>query len=99
MCSAFRNEGAGLSSELITEAVAATRFVFGEPPDLGFITFVDRGKTRAKANPGYCYQMAGWVPCGRTKTKRLYALQLLPSAMPQPSPPIGGQLGLLETTG
>lgn len=95
VCSAFRNEGAGLSSELIREAVAATRFVFGPPPDLGFVTFVDRGKTKPKADPGYCYQRAGWAPCGRTKSRRLYALQLLPADMPLPVAPIGGQLDLL----
>src|SRR5205809_7136439 len=46
MCSVFRNEGTALSSELITEAVAATRAIWGEPPSLGFVTFVDRAKVR-----------------------------------------------------
>lgn len=46
MCSAFRNEGAGVASEMITEAIAATRWFFGEPPDLGMVTFVDRKKVR-----------------------------------------------------
>lgn len=32
MCSAFRNEGAGVASEMIRQAVAATRFYFGSPP-------------------------------------------------------------------
>src|SRR5207237_4162027 len=32
VCSLFRNESSALSSELITEAVAATRFLFGDPP-------------------------------------------------------------------
>lgn len=32
MCSAFRNEGAGIASDMIRQAVAATRAVFGEPP-------------------------------------------------------------------
>ena len=91
VCSAFRNEGAALSSDLITQAVSATRHVFGAPPALGFITFVDRGKTRAKRDPGYCYKMAGWRPCGRTKTRRLHALQLLPADMPDPVAPVGAQ--------
>jgi len=35
VCSAFRNEGAGKASDLIRQAVAATRFFYGEAPDLG----------------------------------------------------------------
>lgn len=81
LCSCFRNEGAGLSSELITEAVAATRAVWGEPPALGFVTFVDRDKTRKKRDPGRCYRRAGWSVCGETKGG-LVALQLLPEGMP-----------------
>ena len=94
MCSLFRNEGAGLSSELITQAVAASRWIFGDPPELGIVTFVDRAKTRAKRNPGYCYKMAGWAPCGRTKGG-LHVLQLLPADMPAAESPIEGQWSLL----
>jgi len=94
MCSAFRNEGAALSSELISAAVSATRYVFGDPPPMGFVTFVDRSKTRPKADPGYCYQRAGWRPCGRTKTNGLYALQLMPADMPAACAPLGGQYDL-----
>lgn len=46
MCSAFRNEGYGIASTLITDAIAATRYHFGEPPALGLITFLDRSKVR-----------------------------------------------------
>lgn len=46
MCSAFRNEGAGIASELILEAVAATRAYFGEPPEQGMVTFIDRKKVK-----------------------------------------------------
>lgn len=60
ICSAFRNEGAGLSSELITEAVSATRQFFGSPPPLGMITFVDASKVRQKRDHGYCYILAGF---------------------------------------
>ena len=81
MCSCFRNEGAGLSSELIREAVAATRAALGEPPAIGFVTFVDRDKTRRKRDPGRCYRRAGWHVCGET-AGGLVALQLLPSEMP-----------------
>lgn len=66
MCSCFRNESAHLSSELITEAVAATLAVSTLPVSpLGFVTFVDPTKTRRKRDPGRCYLRAGWhyVPC------------------------------------
>src|SRR5438105_2061129 len=39
ICSIFRNTSEHLSSELILEAVAATRWHFGEPPALGMVTF------------------------------------------------------------
>jgi hypothetical protein len=94
VCSCFRNESAHLSSELIIEAVAATRYLFGDPPPLGMVTFVDRGKTKPKRDPGYCYIRAGWSPVGHTKGG-LVALQLLPDAMPSASPPIG-ELNLLD---
>lgn len=74
-CTMFRNEGLILSSELIRDAVAATLAALGTPPDLGFLTFVDRNKTKPKRDPGYCYLKAGWRPIGRSK-KGLYALGL-----------------------
>lgn len=46
MCSCFRNEGAGLSSELIVEAMAVTVWKWGNPPPLGMVTFVNAEKTR-----------------------------------------------------
>lgn len=76
VCSCFRNEGAGLSSDLIREAVAATRAFWGPPPEQGFITFVDRKKVRSR-NPGFCYIKAGWKKVGFTKGG-LLALQLHP---------------------
>ena len=94
VCSAFRNEGAGLSSTLIRQAVAATRFFFGEPPELGMITFVDRSKTRPKRDPGHCYIIAGFRPCGETKGG-LAALQILPEKMPPPEPAHGFQMKLI----
>ncbi len=84
MCSAFRNEGAALSSTLITQAVAATREFFrGSPPELGMVTFVDRAKVRRKRDAGRCYLRAGFRVCGET-AGGLLALQLLPSEMPAP---------------
>lgn len=79
--SLFRNEGAGLSSTLIREAVAITRGIFGEPPELGMVTFVDARHVRAKADIGYCYLKAGFTPCGFTKGG-LHALRLAPADMP-----------------
>jgi len=74
VCSAFRNEGgAGVSSDLIIEAVAATRHRWPDVPALGMITFVDASKVKAKGKPGLCYKIAGfrqppcaWCsPCGK----------------------------------
>lgn len=82
VCSLFRNEGAGIASDLIREAVAATRHHFGEPPDLGMITFVDESQVKRTRRPGYTFRRAGFVDVGRTIDQGLLALQLLPEAMP-----------------
>ena len=82
MCSCFRNESAILSSVLITEAVALTRGIYGEPPALGMVTFVDPKKVRHKRDFGRCYRKAGFRVCGETKGG-LVALQLLPHEMPE----------------
>lgn len=86
--SLFRNESASLSSELIREAVAATRYLFGDPPPLGLITFVDAAKVRPTNRPGWCYRKAGFACVGETKGG-LVALQLRPDAMPTASAPLG----------
>lgn len=88
ICSAFRNEGAGRASDLILQAVAATRAHYGEPPALGFVTFVNRAKVqptivRGKSVFGWTFIKAGFAPCGETKSG-LLALQLLPENMPAP---------------
>jgi len=85
VCSAFRNEGPMLSSLLIRDAVAATRAHFGEPPELGMITFVDTSKVRRKKDPGYCYLMAGFERDGSTEGG-LAALRLAPERMPPAAP-------------
>jgi hypothetical protein len=59
--STFRNESGHLSSELIREAVAATRAFWAEVPALGMVTFVDPRKVRHKRDPGRCYRKAGFV--------------------------------------
>jgi hypothetical protein len=102
VCSAFRNEGANLSSELIREAVACTLWRW-EPPPLGMITFIDRTKVRSRrAGWGKCYLRAGFTlavcpvhggededcaACRSETEAGLLALQLLPAAMPQPMTP------------
>jgi len=91
--SLFRNEGGLLSSQLILEAIAATRY-FWEPPDLGLITFVDASKVKS-SNPGCCYKKAGFKHVGETKGG-LVALQMLPNEMPEPYPPYNLQTELFN---
>lgn len=88
ICSCFRNESPHLSSGLILQAIAATRHIWGDPPALGMVTFVDPEKTRRKRDPGRCYRRAGFRVVGETKGG-LVALQLHPSEMPHPVPPMG----------
>lgn len=88
VCSAFRSEGAGTASELIRDAVSATRAHYGDPPALGMVTFVDRDKVRpirvhGRDVWGWTYRKAGFVDVGETKGG-LLALQLMPEAMPVP---------------
>jgi hypothetical protein len=94
-CAIFRNEGAGRSSDLIRQAVAATRAHYGEPPTPGMITFVDPAKVRDKADPGHCFIIAGFRPCGETKSG-LLVLQLACENMPPAASLKTNQLLLLE---
>jgi len=91
MCSAFRNEGPILSSQLVTEAIAATVDRYGPAPELGMVTFVDPGKTRRKRDPGRCFRKAGFQHVGYTRSG-LFALQLLPGDMPDPVPASNTQM-------
>lgn len=86
-CTLFRNESRELSSDLILEAMAATRHVFGRSPDGGFLTFVDQRQV-ASPNPGYCFKVAGFEEVGRTKDRGLVALQLPADALPLPVAPL-----------
>ncbi|SRR6266487_371962 len=90
VCSLFRNEAPDcyLSSDLISQAVAATRVVWGKPPKQGFVTFVDASQVRVKRDPGRCFLRAGWHYAGSTKGG-LVVLQLLPSEMPSALAPCG----------
>ncbi len=79
--SCFRRESGPLASDMIREAVAATRSVWPEVPELGMVTFINRDKVKRKA---------GFRVCGETKGG-LLALQLLPADMPEPEQAIGMQ--------
>ncbi len=100
----FRNEGEVLSSRLILEAVAATRFHFGEPPSLGMVTMIDTKKVRKKRDFGRCYRRAGFIDarcplhypekvdgcqaCLSMTKAGLWVVQMLPEMMPEPSAPM-----------
>lgn len=100
VCSAFRNERRDLhlSSELISEAVAATRWRWPEVPPLGMVTFVDPGKTRRKRDPGRCFRRAGFLEVGATKGG-LVALQLPEDLMPPAVAPIAPSDGQIDLFG
>jgi len=94
VCSCFRNESGVLSSLLIREAVAITKWVWPEVPAQGIVTFIDTTKVRKKRDWGRCYRKSGWKPCGWTQGG-LFALQLLPCDMPEALAPEGAQLWLI----
>lgn len=62
-CAVFRNEGPHLSSLLIRQADAIADFCW---PGERHYTYVHPGRVRS-ANPGACFQRAGWRRCGKTK--------------------------------
>lgn len=88
--SLFRKEGDGLASNMIREAVAHTRWRFGDPPAEGMITFIAAAKVRHKRDPGRCYVKAGFKRVGFTKGG-LVALLLAPEDMPDALEPVGAQ--------
>jgi len=72
-CSVFRNEGSLLSSSLIEEAC---QLAWARWPKQRFFTYVWDSKVKS-VNPGYCFKMAGFKPCGRNKDGRLTILERL----------------------
>ena len=94
ICSIFRNESDHVSSDLIRDAVAATRWHWPDVPELGMITFVKTDAIRS-TNPGFCYLHAGFTRLKETTQGGLRVLQMLPDAMPDPVPPIGSPLPLV----
>ena len=61
-CSVFRNESSALSSALI---LAAEFFAIARWGIERFYTYVNPARVRS-ANPGYCFQCAGYRKCGMT---------------------------------
>lgn len=64
-CSMFRNEGAGRSSDLISQATALTFTYwerrYGGLPSVPLTTEIDPAKVRRKRDPGRCFLKAGWL--------------------------------------
>lgn len=73
-CAIFRNEGAGMASDLIKAAMPLAWDRWG-PRRL--YTYVNPRRVRS-SNPGCCFLRAGWRRCGVTKTRRLLILEALP---------------------
>lgn len=109
--STFRNESTLQASALILEAIAATRYVFGDPPAAGLVSFVDPCEVPAvrrrrhrcavgcleKVVIGYCFEMAGFTHVGFTKDRSLWVWHLPPDRMPRAEAP-GGQLTMEALT-
>lgn len=74
-CAVFRNEGAGLSSDLIRSADA---FAWERWPGQRLFTFVDPKRTRHKRDPGRCFLKAGWRHAGWS-TRGLRILECFPT--------------------
>ena len=96
VCTLFRNESPILSSKLITEALAVTRWLWGEPPSLGMITFINPARIKPTQKPGWCFRKAGWKEIGQTQIHKLITLQIAPEQMPDPSPPHTYQMSLFH---
>jgi len=61
-CAMFRNEGAGLASDLIRDAMVLTNELWRDrvPAADGWVTWIDARRI-ASAHPGYCFKQAGWT--------------------------------------
>lgn len=70
-CAVFRNESDVLSSELILDA---EQHAWKRWPGARLYTYVN-SREILSTNPGYCFRMAGWERCGRTKKKGLVILE------------------------
>lgn len=98
----FRNESPHLASELILEALAATRHVLGDPPADGVITYVDPDAVKPNRRPGRVYERAGFELVGRTDPDEarkhgrpvLLRFRLAPELVPAAEPPLELALAL-----
>lgn len=100
ICGYFRNESPDLASELIRQAVAATRWKWPEVPALGMVTWIEPREVtpvmvRGCPTWGRTWTLAGFEFDGWTKKGKL-AFVLRPERMPPPEPPIGAELALTE---
>jgi hypothetical protein len=73
VCSAFRNEGAGIASNMIIDALMASVYLLGVPPPLGLVTFIDTRFVkpvfvRGKKTFGRTYILAGFEQDGETQS-------------------------------
>ena len=96
--SLFRREAGPLASEMIRDAVAATKAFYGDPPELGMVSFIDPEKTHKKRDPGRCYIRAGFEYDGETEGG-LVCVMMRPERMPDPLralPKWSPQLDLFE---
>lgn len=96
--SLFRRERGPDASQLILEAIAATRWFYGGTPGAGMVSFVDPRKVkptyrRGQAVYGYCYLKAGFIHDGETEGG-LWAWLMTPDRMPKPEAPRGANLRL-----
>lgn len=70
-CAIFRNEGAGLSSDLIRSADDIADQMW---PGERHYTYVNPRRIRS-SNPGCCFLKAGWRRSGVTKKRKLLILE------------------------
>lgn len=73
-CAVFRNESPHLSSAMILEA---EQHAWARWEAQRLYTYVNATAIRS-TNPGYCFQVAGWRECGKTKSRGLVILEKLP---------------------
>ena len=83
VCSAFRNEGAGVASELIRAAVISTAEKWPEVPWKGMVSFIDPSKVeprmiRGRKTWGHSWFEAGFEHVGYTKAG-LWVMQMKPA--------------------
>lgn len=64
-CAVYRNESTRRSSDLLRQADAIADFCW---PGERHYTYVNPAKLPRASNPGYCFLVAGWTRCGRTKS-------------------------------